>query len=274
MNNLDKIILGSVSSLTMTTTLGEMIERSMVKYDTDIREPIDTISIIMASYNEENLIEIATSSVKSQSIIAKYPEYFELILVDSCSKDRTVELAKPFVDKIVTAPRGKLTARNLATKEAKGNIIVSTDSDSYYPYHWLNTLLRPFNDLEHKSIIAANGNTFDYGIPKIPGKVHTVAYFLDRTIIHPRQMVGRNSAYYKHGFYLSGGFNESINQFDINAMLNEEEVNFGDRLKKFGRIIFKNNASCVHFGGRKIGCRWGLYDREYCNGQGFGKDRF
>lgn len=274
MNIFGKIIIGSISSLTATATLGEVIERSMVDYDTEIFEPIDTISIIMSSYNEEDLIEISTSSVKSQSIIAKYPEYFEFILVDSGSKDRTVELARPFVDKIITAPRGKLTARNIATKEAKGNIIVSTDSDTYYPYHWLNTLLRPFNDLEHKSIIAANGNTFDYGIPMIPGKVHTVAYFLDRTIVHPRQMVGRNSAYYKHGFYLSGGFNESINQFDINAMLNEEEFGFGNRIKKFGRVIFRNNASCVHFGGRKIGCRWGLHNGEYCKGQEFGKDRF
>lgn len=256
-----------------TLTVGGIIERSMINCDIDIQKPIDTVSIIMASYNEEALIEVSTSSAQNQSIIAKYPEYFEFILVDGGSQDRTVEFAEPFVDKIIIAPRGKLTARKIATSYAKGNIIVSADSDTYYPYHWLNTLLKPFSE-PNLNVTGINGSTFDYGIPKVPGMAYTIGSFLERTILRPRQMVGRNSAYYKHNYYLSGGFNDNINQFNLEDILNEEEIAFGDRLSKFGKIMFKVNAYCIHFGGRKIGCRLGLYDKDYCDAIGIGKDRF
>lgn len=270
MNILKTGVIGTFGTL----ALGHTIEKSMGTCDTDVQKPIDTVSIIMASYDEEALIEISTSSIKSQSIIAAYPQYFEFILVDSMSRDRTVELARPFVDKVIIAPRGKLTARNIATDQSRGNIIVSTDSDTYYPYNWLNTLLKPLNDLNHPHIAGVNGSTFDYGIPKIPGIVHTIGSFLDRTVVHRNQMVGRNSAYYKHDFYFSGRFREDINQFNLRDILKEEEKDFGNRLAKLGKIIFKVNAYCVHLGGRKIGCRWGLENRQICETYRFGKDRF
>lgn len=258
-------ILGTYAGANIT-------ERYMGDFDTDIQRPIDTVSIIMASYNEEYAIELATSSVREQSIIQEHPEDFEFILVDSGSKDKTIELAEPFVDKIIITPRGKLTARNIATAQAKGNIIVSVDSDTYYPYHWLNTLLKSFNG---QSIAGVLGSTLDYGIPNIPGQVHTVAYnIFDRMILHPKQMPGRNSAYWKHLFYLLGRFNETVNQFNIDSMIAEEEINFGNRLSKFGKIVFKLNATCVHLGGRKVACRFGLESRESCKRYGIGIDRF
>lgn len=261
-------------SIIGTMTLANVIEQHMRNFDTDIQPPIDTISIIMSSYNEEFTIELAAASVREQSIIQEYPQYFEFILVDSESQDKTVELAEPYVDKIIIAPRGKLTSRNIATSYAKGNIIVSTDSDCYYPYRWLNTLLKPFNDLNNKPIAGVIGNTLDYGIKYIPGWLHSAAYTLDRMILHPRQMPGRNSAYYKHLFYLSGRFNENINQFNIDSMLREEELNFGNRLTKFGKLVFKINAPCIHLGSERISCRFGLENRELCKRYGIGIDRF
>lgn len=268
MNILKNLFVGSLT----TYILGEIIEKSMTNYDTDINEPIDTVSIIMPSYNEESTVELSAWSIKNQSIISLYPEYFEFILVDSNSTDKTIEFAKPFVDKIIIAPRGKLTSRNIATKEAKGNIIVSVDADTYYPYFWLNTLLKPFN--EHKSIIGVKGSTFDYGIPKIPGKIFTLLYTADEMIIHPSKMTGRNCAYYKHGFYLSGFFDENINQLNVSEMVKEEEIKFGNRLAKFGRIMYNIGASCIHLGGWRGGCRLGLEDRQICEKYGIGKDRF
>lgn len=230
--------------------MSDIIEESMKNYDIDIIEPIDTVSIIMSSFNEEKYIERAASSVREQSIIQEYPEYFEFILVDSQSTDKTVELAEPYVDKIIRAPKGKLTARNIATDQAKGNIIVSTDSDSYYPYHWLNTLLKPFDDLNHEQIIGVNGTTFDNELSKTED-YFTVKYNVHYRNLYPNQMIGRNSAYYKHSFYLAGRFPEYVNQFNHSVMVDEEEKNFGNRLSKLGKIIFKINASCIHLGGKK-----------------------
>lgn len=262
-------ILGTFAGANIT-------EKYMGDFDTDIQKPIDTVSIIMASFNEEYAIELASSSIREQSIIQEYPKDIEFILVDSGSTDKTVELAEPFVDKVIIAPRGKLTARNIATVQAKGNIIVSADSDSYYPYHWLNTLLKPFSEpFNDQPIAGVIGSTLDYSIPNLPGQVHTVAYnIFDRMIMHPKQMPGRNCAYYKHLFYLLGRFNETINQFDLNSMVAEEEIDFGDRLSKLGKIVFKLNAPCIHLGGGKVACRFGLESRESCKRYGIGIDRF
>lgn len=257
-----------------TMALGDITEQAMRKFDTDIQKPIDTVSVIMPSYNEEFTVELAAASMREQSVVQEYPEYFEFILVDSGSKDKTVELAEPYVDKVIIAPRGKLTSRNIAANQAKGNIIVSTDSDSYYPYHWLNTLLKPFNDTNNQPIAGVIGNTLDYGIANVPGWLHSVVYTLDRVILHPKQMPGRNSAYYKHLFHISGGFNENINQFNIISMLNEEELGFGYRLAKLGKLVFKINATCIHLGGQKVACRFGLENKNVCKRYGFGTDRF
>lgn len=270
MKILDLGVIGTIGTLSFAGA----VEQAMRNFDTEVQRPIDTVSIIMSSYNEEFTVELAAASIREQSIFQEYPEYFEFILVDSGSQDKTVELAEPYVDKIIIAPRGKLTSRNLATNQAKGNIIVSTDSDTYYPYHCLNTLLKPFNNLNNQHMAGVIGNTLDYGIVNIPGWLHSAIYTLDRIILHPKQMPGRNSAYYKHLFYISGGFNDSVDQFNINSMLNEEEIGFGDRLAKFGKLVFKINATCVHLGGQKVACRFGLENKSVCKRYGFGTDRF
>lgn len=268
-----------ISGILGTLTVNGFIEREMNNPDIDTVEPIDSVSIIVPSFNEEMYIKKCLSSIKGQSIIQEYPEYFETLLVDSGSTDRTVELGEPYVDKIINVPiRGKLTARNIAMDQAKGNIIVSVDSDTIYPYFWLNTLLRPFNDINNPNydpnIIGVVGSTFDSHIPGIPTPIRNIAHFLDREILNPKQMVGRNSAFWKHSFYLSGRFDESINQMDIKEMLQEEEKGFGERLFKLGKVIFRLNASCVHLGGERIGCRLGTTSRDKCIDYGIGIKRF
>lgn len=247
------------------------IESKQLNGDNNIEPPIDTVSIIIPSYNEEKYIKDNLLSLRNQSIVHKYPNLFEYILIDSNSTDKTVELAKPYVDTIIHAPKGKLTARNLATLYSKGNIIVSVDSDTIYPYDWLNTLLKPF--IKIPDTVAVVGSTTDT-IPYIPKPLYILASALDRYIIHPTQMVGRNSAYYKHLFYLTNQFNVNINQLDINQVLNEEEIKFGQRLSKYGKVIFQFNAGCIHLGGEKISCRWGLSDSKTCELYGINKERF
>jgi glycosyltransferase involved in cell wall biosynthesis len=267
-----KAILGAL-------TVNEFIERAMNRPIVETFAPIDTISIVVPSFNEEQFIENTLKSINSQSIINDFPEYFETILVDSGSTDDTVALAEPYVDKIITTDiRGKLTARNLAMKYVSGNIVVSVDSDTYYPPYWLNTLLEPFNNINgpnyNSDIIAVVGSTYDAGIPFMPTQIRNIVEMFDRNIIHPTQMVGRNSAFTKMSFYLSGNFDESVNQMDVDEMVREEEQEFGLRLSKLGKIVFKMNANCIHLGGEKIGCRIGTANKDYCSSKGISIERF
>lgn len=265
----------AISGILGTLTVNGFIEREMNNPDIETIEPIDTVSIIVPSFNEEPFIKKCLSSIRGQSIIQEYPQCFELILVDSCSKDKTVELAEPYVDKIINVPiRGKLTARNLAIDQAKGNIIVSADSDSYYNSFWLNTLLKPFNNLEYDNLMCTVGSTYDPHIPGIPTPVRNIAEWVDRNILSPQRIVGRNSAFWKYGFYMSGKFDETINQMNVDAMLQEEEYGFGERLSKFGKIVFKMNANCLHLGGQRIGCRLGTANNDICKNYGINIERF
>lgn len=265
----------ATSGILGTLTVNGFIERDMNNPDMDTIEPIDTVSVIIPSFNEEPFIKKSLSSIRGQSIIQEYPNFFDLILVDSGSTDNTVKIAEPYVDRIITTTkRGKLTARNLAIDQAKGNIIASVDSDTIYPYFWLNTILKPFNNLEYDNLMCVVGSTYDKFIPGIPTPVRNIAEWVDRNILNPKRVVGRNSAFWKHGFYEVGKFDETINQMDVNAMLQEEEYGFGEKLSKLGIIVVKMNANCVHLGGQRIGCRHHTINQDRCIGYGIGIERF
>lgn len=255
-------------------SLGSIIESRMKEYNTQVLQPVDTVSIIVAVYNEADFIGTALSSLRNQSIIEQYPDSFELIVADSCSTDGTIEIAKQYTDKVIITSRGKLTARNEATDQANGNIIVSVDADTYYPYHWLNTILEPFNNLNHEPIIAVSGSTFDSTVPNVPDQLYVLSDTLYNYIFNRSRMVGRNSAYYKYAFYLAGKFDESVDQFNIWDIFGEEEKNFGIRLSKLGKVIYKLNASCYHLGGFKSIGRWFKHDKKLMDKYQFGTDRF
>lgn len=256
----------------------DIIESKMIKYDTDVLKPVDKVSIIVPSFNEEQFVGTALSSIRNQSIIEKYPDYFELILVDSGSKDDTVRLATPYVDKTITINvRGKLTARNLSSDCAKGNIIVSADADAYYPYHWLNSLLVPFNDYtnpKYENIVGVFGSTFDYTVPYVPGKLFSFGDAFYSRFVSRNRMTGRNSAFWKHAFYLADKFDETVNQLNIWSIFHEEENLFGNRLSRFGKITYKLNAPCYHMGGYKTIGRIGIGDKKLIDKHKFGEERF
>ena len=258
-------------TLLSSLALANALESKMRREDSIIQEPVDTVSIIIPTYNEEEYIEECLKSLKNQSIIYSYPDYFEYILVDSNSKDKTLELATPYVNKIIKVGRGKLTARNLATLESKGNIIVSVDADCVYPFHWLNTLLKPFNN---PNVVASVGSTYDNTVTNLPSQVYMIASSISRYILNPTQMVGRNSAYYKHLFYITGMFDTTINQQNVNEMLKEEEIGFGKKLSNYGLVVYKHNAYTNHLGGQKMACRIGLDSKMNCNKYKIGIERF
>jgi len=278
---MNTVLLGKFALPTFlgALTVNGFIERAMNNPDIDTFKPIDTVSIIVPSFNEEKFIKKSLSSIRGQSILNEYPEYFEIILVDSGSTDNTVPIAESYVDRIITTKvRGKLTARNLATLHSRGNIIVSVDADTYFPAFWLNSLLEPFNNINSSTydstIVGVIGSTYDPYIPGIPTPIVNFAHILDRKILSPTRMAGRNHAYWKHQFYNAGLFDESINQMNVHEMIKEEEYNFGAKLSKLGKIKFKLNANCVHLGGQRIGCRIGTSNKDYCNNQGISIERF
>jgi len=110
------------------------------------------VTVILPTYNEEEVILGRLQNL----LTVNYPrERMEVILVDSASKDKTVSLAKEFASqhpefrmRIMEEERrgGKARAMNLALQAARGDVIVTTDADTYWALDALKVLLSYLGD--------------------------------------------------------------------------------------------------------------------------------
>ncbi len=102
------------------------------------------VSVIVTVKNEEKTIEKLLASLRSQT---RPPD--EIVIVDGGSTDRTVDLIRGWADrlpiKLIVRPGLNISqGRNLAIREASGEIIASTDAGVKLSPVWLESLLRPF----------------------------------------------------------------------------------------------------------------------------------
>jgi glycosyltransferase involved in cell wall biosynthesis len=84
----------------------------------------DIVSITVPTLNSEATIGACLRSLKEQSYTNK-----EVILVDSYSHDKTLEIANDFNVKVVKTYWSLLGARYLGVKGSKGNVVLLLDSD-------------------------------------------------------------------------------------------------------------------------------------------------
>ena len=99
------------------------------------------VSIIVPAYNTEKYIADAIESVLRQT----YP-YFELIIVDDASTDRTAEVVQSFSDQRIklirhTSNKGPGAARNTAIEAARGKWMAVLDADDQWKANRLERLV-------------------------------------------------------------------------------------------------------------------------------------
>lgn len=93
--------------------------------------------MIMPVYNVENYVSAAVESVLNQTY-----GNFELLIVDDCSPDRSIEKVRSFDDKRIRiirhdCNRGLAHARNSAISESRGSLLAFLDSDDLMVKHRL-----------------------------------------------------------------------------------------------------------------------------------------
>ena len=145
----------------------------------DQREKIKPfISIIIPVYNVEPYIERCFQSVISQT----YRNY-EIIFVDDCGTDKSVEILQQLIDgykgdisiKLIHHGKnlGAAAARNNGMKDASGEYFLFVDSDDFISSDCLETLIAPlqqkkYNLVVGRSVLNYNGQTL---LSKIPEEI-------------------------------------------------------------------------------------------------------
>ncbi|MBW2201529.1 MAG: glycosyltransferase [Deltaproteobacteria bacterium] len=104
-------------------------------------------SVIVPAYNAEATLPALLDSLSNQS----YND-FEVIVIDDSSGDKTPQIARSYPCKLITLPenRGPAYCRNIGVKNARGEILVFTDSDCRVDPNWLTNINNYFslNDIE------------------------------------------------------------------------------------------------------------------------------
>ena len=97
-------------------------------------QELPKVSIIVASYNNEQTIEECLKSILRSIILLTH---FEVIVMDGCSKDKTVEIAQKLPVQVVSLRFNCPAAYNYAMKIVTYPIFGFIDSDAKVEPNWL-----------------------------------------------------------------------------------------------------------------------------------------
>ncbi|WP_410525949.1 glycosyltransferase [Rickettsia endosymbiont of Cantharis rufa] len=169
------------------------------------------ISIVLPVYNREKLLPLAIESCLNQS-----SKDFELIIIDDCSKDNSVLVAKKYAEQdsrikvIVNETNKKLpSSLNIAFKEARGQYFTWTSDDNLFHE----------NALEEMSSILDNSPDIglvytDYTLIDDHGKVGARLYQEPPEFLPIRDCVGACFLYRADLAKQVGGYNENMQLVD------------------------------------------------------------
>ena len=121
---------------------------------------MNRLSVAVICCNEEAILDKSLSSVQWAD---------EIVVVDSFSTDRTVEIARRYTDKVVQHPwQGYGRQKNLALDRVAGPWVLSLDADE---------VVTPELALEIRRLLAGSPDRAGYSIPR-------VSWYLGRRLRH------------------------------------------------------------------------------------------
>ena len=166
------------------------------------------ISVIMPTYNRENIIMHAINSVLNQT----YPN-FELIIVDDASNDSTISLLKSIKDDRIkifqnTENMGSSYSRNIGLKNANGDIIMYLDSDNEWEPEYIKTMVGAFIELPDADALYSAQYLYKSFNSK-PYAFRFTSY--NKSLLHNHNYIDLNCFCHKSNILNEiGGFDESI----------------------------------------------------------------
>jgi glycosyltransferase involved in cell wall biosynthesis len=135
----------------------------------DDRRP--RFSVVIPAYNEAEFLGSCLDSLLAQD----YPGPYEVVVVDNNSTDATAAVARARGATVVHEPKaGVCPARQCGTTAARGEIVVSTDADTFFSPDWLSRIDQAFRDDPGRVAVAGPCRFVD---PPWWGRVYTGVLF-------------------------------------------------------------------------------------------------
>jgi len=116
------------------------------------------ISVVMPTLNEEKYVERTLNCLRNQKTSIPY----EIVVCDSYSIDKTVQIAKKYADKIVFEPKkGIAYGRNTGVKNSSGKYIINVDADTYYPNDFIQKAYKVFKQEKYVGFFCGHWDLYD-----------------------------------------------------------------------------------------------------------------
>jgi glycosyltransferase involved in cell wall biosynthesis len=186
------------------------------------------ISVIIPTFNEEENIAQCLVSLCHQTVPR---DEYEIIVVDGGSKDATCEIAKKYADKVFTQTSKKVGgARNDGVKEAKGDIIATTDADCIIPPGWIGRIAQDFAG--------------DPSLAQLYGPVYPIEEGLNNRFSLFLANTFSRIGYYSQTFFYTLGCNTAFRRDAFNKAGGYRCIDAGDdleiamRMKDLGTVKF------------------------------------
>ncbi|MBI5376217.1 MAG: glycosyltransferase [Candidatus Schekmanbacteria bacterium] len=197
------------------------------------------ISIIIPAYNAEKTIGECLKALLDQTYGR---ESYEVIVVDDGSTDKTAGIAESLGAKVIRQKNaGPAAARNRGVDEAKGDIILFTDSDCVPAKDWIAQMTAPFEDSETGAVKGAY-RTEQRSLVARFAQVEFEERFEMLKKADSIDMVDTYSAGYRKEIFLkAGGFDRSF------PVANNEDTELSYKLSGLGvKMVFNPDAIVCH----------------------------
>ncbi|HLF86503.1 MAG TPA: glycosyltransferase, partial [Nitrospiria bacterium] len=197
------------------------------------------VSVIVPVYNNQESIKKCIEALLGQD----YPNNgYEVIVVDDGSDDGTAGVVKAYPLKyIYQKNQGPAAARNRGAGEAKGDIILFTDSDCVPDPDWIREMVKPF---DVPDVVAVKGayKTNQRAVTARFAQIEFEERFNMLKKAESIDMVDTYSAGFRRGVFLEmKGFDTSF------PVANNEDTELSYRMSRLGfRMVFNPNAIVYH----------------------------
>ncbi len=203
------------------------------------------VSIIVASRNNEETIGDCLKALFEQ----EYPQdAVEVIVVDGCSTDATVQIAQKYPAKVFSLPLNAPAAYNYAMKIANNNILVFVDSDAKVEKEWLQKLIPHVEDPKVAGVSGAI-EIWNAENPWARSIGYEIKNRYSRIGKYTSRIATMNLLMKKSVIEEAGGWDENLpSQYD---------TDLGARVTRLGyKFAYEPSAKCFHFNRETVRAYW------------------